>query len=157
MTMNEAEILFEEARSKRELVRFLAGYPEYAIQSTFADVPTDAGAVFSAFRGKIVEDGELREEVLDAVQTLAADPEYGWMALDYLVHLRLVRQYQGVDLLQPGYVEEIATRIRANKEQLTACKKWHGKNLHNGVWGMVQSLNHVLADDHDLIVLPEEL
>lgn len=157
MARSIADIHFEKARLNNELARYLGGYPEYSITNIYADMPTDVGIAYTPIRAQIKDDPTLRDEIKTALLALAADPEYGWVTLDNLIQLSLIKRYQGIDLLDYGFLSEIAARLRSNKASLIACRKWHGANLEHGAWSLAQASNQILHDTYNVTVLPEEL
>jgi hypothetical protein len=156
-TMSIAEIKFKKAIAKGELVQYLGGYPEYSIQERFADMPTDYDVAFLPIDNRIKDDPKLQESVLDAIQTLSNDPEYGWGAIFHIGNLAYLKKKQGIDLLEPKFVESVAAALRKNKDAYIAMKKWVGKDLDDGVWDMVRVKNRNLSLDFNITVLPEEL
>lgn len=157
MESNIATTLFEEARSKNELARYFGGYPEYSITDVYADMPTDFGAAFTPIRMRLKNEPELGPLVKDALIQLSEDPEYGWTALEGLIQLCLIRNYQGIDLLDSAFLDIIAQNLQSNRNRLMACKKWHGAKLEHGVWSLALSSNDTLRKDYNITVLPEEL
>lgn len=156
-TMSVEELNLEEAITKGELVQLLGGYPNYYVQSQFADLPTDYYLAFDPIRARIKDDTHLRDAVLEAIKTLAQDMVYGWGAIYHISNLALVRQYEGIDLISPDLIDAVADGLRRNKEAFKSLKRWGGKEFEDGVWNMVRVVNRNLHNDKNITVLPEEL
>jgi hypothetical protein len=155
--MSVEEIKFKKAIEKGELVQFLGGFPDYYIQSRYADMPTEYDCAFDPIRARIKDDPHLRDAVLDAIKTLAKDPVYGWGAIYHIANLALVKQYEGIDLISPDLLSAVADGLKRNKEAYKALKRWDGQNHEDGVWALVRAKNRGLRLRHNITVLPEEL
>ena len=155
--MNSEEHLFNEAIAKSELMQYLGGFPGYCIQSQFADLPTEYYGAFTPIKSRIKDDSMLQEKVVDAIKSLAQDPEYGWGAIYHIGNLALLKQYQGIDLLSSDLLASVAAGLRRNKAAFTTLKRWEGINHENGVWALVVNKNRNLHNDDNITVLPEEL
>lgn len=157
MARSTADIKFEKAQARNELAKYFGGYPDYAMTDIYADMPTDFGGAFTPIRMRIKNEPQLGGIVQTALLELSKDPEYGWTALEGLIQLGLIRNYQGIDLFDPDFLREIAQNLQANKDSLTACRKWKGSKPELGAWSLALSANRILRKDYNLIVLPEEL
>lgn len=152
-----AELLFEEARSKGELWKYLGGCPGYALTNLNADLPTDAGGAITPIQQRADSVPGLKAEFMAALIRLSEDPEYGWMAIFYLQYIQSLNVLSGTDWLDGGLIESIAERLRKNKDAYIALKKWQGERFENGVWRLVVGANALLHDKHNITVLLEEL
>ena len=61
-----AELLFEEARSKGELWKYLGGCPGYALTNLNADLPTDAGGAITPIQQRAGSVPGLKAEFMAA-------------------------------------------------------------------------------------------
>jgi hypothetical protein len=155
--MNIEDSLFEEAMRKNELVQYLGGYPAYYIQPQAADLPTEYSVAFDPIRRRIKENPQLGSSAIEAIKSLADDPEYGWGAIFHIGNLVLMKQYEGVNLLSPELISMVAESLRRQKKTFESLKRWIGKDFENGVWEMVRVKNRILFKKHGITVLPEEL
>lgn len=155
--MSIAEIKLAKALAKGELVQYLSGHPSYAIQDRDADLPTDYNAAFNPLDKRLKDDPQLQQAVVDAILSLANDPEYGWGVIFHVTNLVHLRRNEGIDLLSPSLLDAIASSLRKNRDAYKSLKRWVGKEFKDGVWEMVRVENKLLHKNHGVTVLPEEL
>jgi hypothetical protein len=157
MRTDPAQLNFDEARSKGELYKYFGGYPAYFLVHPAADMPTDEDAVITPIKRIAATDPTILEEVHAAWLRLADDPVHGWFVIYLLASTAVLSRLSGQDWLPKELIQQIAERLRANKAAYMALKRWQGKALEDGCWGMVFAENRRLHRSHNITVLPEEL
>jgi hypothetical protein len=157
MIPSPAQIKFDRARAKGELQKYFGGYPEYALQHPVADMPTDEGAAITPVQQIAASDPTIRDEVQAAWLKLAEDPVYGWFVIHYFTYAPYLVKASGQEWLPQALLDQIAERLRANKDAYMKLKRWHGETLPDGCWELLWAENRRLHRDKNITVLPEEL
>ena len=157
MRYSATDEMLAEARAKGELHLYFGGHPKYHVEHDAADLPTNEGAMITPIQSIAATDPTIREEVHAAWLKLAEDPVYGWFVVHYFIAVPYLRRVSGQDWLPQELIEQIAERLRANKEAYIALKRWHGATREKGCWSLLLSENRRLHKSDNITVLPEEL
>lgn len=148
--------LFNKALAQNELMEYLGGFPGYRIPNPMADTPTDPDQAFAPIRDRIFEDESLKEKTTSALLALAAT-EYGWMVMYYLHELRILEKQNSRELMTDDFVASIAELLRSRKAEFESSSEWLGADVTGGLWGVILGMNAMMAEDYDLVVLPEAI